>query len=208
MTPAPTVPYNLSFTGASLRPELARIVAEHYLAAGDWTAARAQVLGTNALQCRSAKSARVLETELRQRVSTLTDRQLALLAHGTDADQRAMAWLAASKRIRFAFDFAVEVLQDKLDLHDPVLRNSDYESFVEARLPDHPELGTLTAASRAKIRQVLLKMLAEAGLLSSRGRDRQIFRPVLTPAQVDVIQSDTTRWLAAFLYPQAEIKLL
>ena len=28
--------YNFSFTAASLRPELARIVAEHYLAAGDW----------------------------------------------------------------------------------------------------------------------------------------------------------------------------
>ena len=32
--------YNLTFTAASLRPELARVVAETYLATGDWQATK------------------------------------------------------------------------------------------------------------------------------------------------------------------------
>ena len=45
--------FSLSFTAASLRPELARIVADCYLKAGDWGTAKKQVLSENALQCRS-----------------------------------------------------------------------------------------------------------------------------------------------------------
>ncbi len=49
--------YNLSFTAASLRPELARIVVECYLTAGSWDRAKEQILRSNALQCRSTSSA-------------------------------------------------------------------------------------------------------------------------------------------------------
>ncbi len=67
--------YNLGFTAASLRLELARIVAEAYAATGDWEAAREHVLTHNALQARSASSAIRMERELHQRLRTLTDEQ-------------------------------------------------------------------------------------------------------------------------------------
>ena len=69
--------YNLGFTAASLRPELARIIAEAYLAGGgDWEVAKTRVLSSNALQSRSASSAVRMERELRQRLATLTLRQI------------------------------------------------------------------------------------------------------------------------------------
>src|ERR1035438_5627963 len=49
--------YNLSFTAASLRPELARVVAEAYLAVGDWELAKERILDSNALQCRTMAGA-------------------------------------------------------------------------------------------------------------------------------------------------------
>ena len=97
----PSSGYNLSFTAASLRPELARIVAEHYLAAGDWDLARQRILSSKALQCRSASSAIRLEREFRQRLGTLTQDQLILAAQATAEDRAAIAWLAVCKSIRF-----------------------------------------------------------------------------------------------------------
>ncbi|MBS1221089.1 MAG: putative inner rane protein, partial [Proteobacteria bacterium] len=70
--------YNFSFTAASLRLELVRIVAEAYAAIGDWKAAKEHVLSHNALQARSASSAIRMERELRQRLQTLTNEQLHL----------------------------------------------------------------------------------------------------------------------------------
>lgn len=198
-------PYNLSFTAASLRPELARIVAEHYLATGDWDSARRSIIETNALQARSARSVKRLEIELRRRLQTLSEGQLALLAGGTAEERAALTWLAVIKHAPFAFEFAAEVLREKLVARDPVLRPSDYESYVETRSLLHPELGALTASSREKIRQVLLSMLTEAGLLGNGRSEKPIHRPILSPAVAQAITEDDPRWLGGFLVPDSEI---
>ncbi|MDB6151875.1 MAG: hypothetical protein JWL90_328 [Chthoniobacteraceae bacterium] len=198
-------PYNLSFTAASLRPELARIVAESYLATGDWDLAKERILSANALQCRSAPSAVRLERELRQRLETLTHDQLRLLAQATTEDRVAIAWLAACKHIQFVFDFASDVLRDKLATHDLVLRHSDYEAYFENKGLFHPTLSRLAPSSKAKIRQVLFRMLAEAGLLGKGAALGIVLRPVLSPDVAQVVTSDNPRWLAAFLVPDAEI---
>lgn len=197
--------YNLSFTAASLRPELARIVAEYYLEDGNWDLAKDRTLSNNALQCRSSSSAIRLERELRQRLETLTHDQIAFFAQATAEDRTAIAWLAACKHIRFAFDFASEVLRDKLCVHDPVLRHSDYEAYAETKGLSHPEFARLTTSSKNKIRQVLLRMLTEAGLLVKGTGLGTIQRPVLSPAVLHIINADNPSWLAGFLVPDIEI---
>ena len=205
MLPLDQPQYNLSFTAASLRPELARIVAEYYLESGNWELARDRTLSMNALQCRSASSAIRLERELRQRLETLTHDQVAFLARATSEDRTAIAWLSACKHIRFAFEFAAEVLRDKLVVHDPILRHSDYEAYVETKGLSHPEFVRLTTSSKNKIRQVLLRMLTEAGLLVKGRSLGTIQRPTLSPAVLQVISTDSPSWLAGFLVPDTEI---
>ena len=197
--------YNLSFTAASLRPELARIVAEYYVEAGDWDLTRERILSSNALQSGSRRTAQRMELEFRQRLQTLSEGQLILLSTATAEDRAALAWLAVLKHIPFAFDFAAEVLRDKLAAHDSVLRHSDYEGYLEAKSLAHPELGKLTASSKEKIRQVLLSMLTEAGLLAKGRGERRIHRPVLSPAVLQAVTEDDPRWLAGFLVPDTEI---
>ena len=204
---APSKDYNLSFTAASLRPELARIVAECFLTKGNWDLVKEHILSTNALQCRSTSSAVRLERELRQRLETLTRDQIVLLAEATVEDRTAIAWLSICKHSRFVFEFAAEALRDKLVAHDPTLRPSDYESYVENKSLAHPGLARLTPSSKTKIRRVLLTMLTEAGLLvsGSTGSTRAIQRPALSPAVVRVITSDNRHWLAGFLVPDVEV---
>jgi hypothetical protein len=200
--------YNLGFTAASLRPELVRIVAECYLEVGHWKIAKKRILDSNALQCRSANSAIRQERELRRRLESLTHDQLQLVAKATAEDRAAISWLAVCKHIPFAFEFAAEVLREKLATHDPLLRHSDYESYFDNKASFHPELARLTPASKNKIRQVLLRMLTGAGLLVDGAGLGTIQRPALSPAVVGVINSDDPKWLAGFLVPVSEIQML
>ncbi len=200
--------YSLSFTAASLRPELMRIAAEIFLVSDGWEAAKERTLSTNALQCRTTGSSTRLERELRQRLQLLTQPQLTLLAKAPAEDRAAMAWLAVCKRSGFVFEFAAGVLREKLASHDPVLRPSDYETYVELQTVYHPQLSALTSSSKAKIRQVLFLMLGESALLSPGPEAGQIHRPVLSPPVLDVIRSDSPRWLAGFLVPDNEIPRL
>lgn len=197
--------YTLGFTGASLRPELTRIIAEDYLLTSDWAETRRRVLDNNSLQARTRKSASRLEGELRQRLETLTRPQLELLAGGNADDAAALSWLAACKYVPFLFEFAAEVLRDKLAGHDATLRPSDYEAYAEHKALLHPELVRLKEGSRQKLREVLLRMLHQAGVLVRGGDLGIIQRPVLSPAVTRAIASDNPRWLACFLVPDSEI---
>ena len=203
-----TQSYNLSFTAASLRPELMRIAAEIFLACNDWEEAKRRILATNAFQCRASRSAAVLERELRQRLQLLTLPQLHLLAKASAEDRAAMSWLASCKRSSFLFDFAAGILRDKLDALDPILRLSDYESYLDLQSVAHPSLGTVTPSSRTKIRQVLFKMLREAGLTTQSPPSTLVHRPVLSPAVTHAILTDDPSWLSAFLVPAPEINRL
>lgn len=195
------MPYHMSFTTASLRPDLARIIAEYFLRSRDWAIAKREVRADNALQCRSANAQRNVERELRERVQLLTAAQLHLLAEGHADDRAAMAWLAMCKRSGFVCDFAVEVLGPKLSVRDVELRLSDFEVFFDQKCPTHPELLSLTPNSRSKIRQVLHRMLQEAGILVQGKPTGRLQRPALSPQVVRAIEAESQHWLAALLVP-------
>jgi len=197
--------YNLGFTAASLRPELARIVAEAYLDVHDWELAKRRVLDSNALQAKTPSSGKRMESELRQRLMKLTDEELSILAKSTAEDRAAMAWLGVCKHAPFAFEFAVEVLRGKIDARDSVLRLSDYETYLEMKSVIHPEIGALSSVSKSKIRQVLLRMLTEVGILKKSSDLGSVERPVLSRQVSDAIQRDHPSWLAGFLVPDGEI---
>ena len=198
-------PYSLSFTAASLRPELVRVVAEAYGETKEWTAARSRVLAANSLQARSPSSARRMERELRQRLMHLTPAQLQLAAHGMSDERAAIAWLSAMKASGFIFAFAADVLRSKLALLDPILRASDYEAFLINQSAAHPEVASLTPTSRVKIRSVLFSMVCEAGMATRAKNDLHLVRPLVPPAVHTAIVADSPRWLAGFLVPDAEI---
>lgn len=196
--------YCLSFTAAGLRPELAAVIAAiHLEAAGDWARTKATVLDRNALQARSARTSKVLESELRQRLQCLTAPQLQLLAKGTSDERSAMAWLAVFKRIQIAADLTCEVLMDKLNGLDPVLRRSDMTAFYEDCERDHPELAALAPSSQQKVRSALLQMFRDARLLDGKagkgGTLGTVQRPFLSPQVQEVVASDDPALLAGFL---------
>ena len=206
MTHQPQV-YNLSFTAASLRPDLCRVVAVAYVETGSWDKAKKMVKNGNLLQYDSAGSAKRMELEVRNRLTTLTKEQLAYLAQASTDDATCLAWLAACKRILFVHDFAVDVLREKLAHQDTVLRHSDYEHYLALKRGEHPELNKLTDLSKSKTRQVMYKMLAEAGITdASLGQDDPVLhRPPLSYAVTELIVNDDRKWLRAFLIPDHEL---
>jgi hypothetical protein len=196
---------SFSFTAASLRPELAALVAERALALGDWQAVKKDVLTTNALQCRSSASAVRLEREMRQRLHCLTAEQIAMLARADSEERALLAWLATVKKYRLLFELSSGLLRSKLEVHDPVLRSSDYSNFLEHQTLQLTGAQTLTGSSLSKIRNVALLMLREAGLLQTGADLGIITRPVISRNLEQAIRADHPGWLSTLLVPEKEI---
>ena len=201
-------PYGFSFTAASLRPELLLIVAERFTKLGSWEATKESVLAENELQCRTATSAQRMEREIRPRLQTLTPHQIELFVRSGADTRISLSWLAAVKHSPFLFDFAADALRSKVERHDYVLRESDYRRFIEEKTPSHPELLKLSESTSGKIRRVLFAMLREAGILLKGEEIGSLQRPAI-PLEVELsIRAEDPAWLAAYLLPTSEIRVL
>ena len=198
--------YSFGFTAGGLGLPYCQSLARLYLELGDWKAVREEALRSNALrQGRNASSKRV-EREFRLRIQTLTGEQLEILAEGSSDAARSLALLAAFKRYPVIFDFCALKLKSKLLVFDTDVRPSDLDNFFAEVEPHHPEIDDLTDSTLAKVRQVMLRILAEGGILS--GTDSPAIVPVpLSPEAARVIAADSPFYLQGYLIDEAEVAL-
>ena len=178
--------YKLSFTAASLSINESVKIAEVYLDCRNWTQTKLAVTESNLLQSRTnSRTIRVVR-ELIQRLERLTGSQLELLVEGNPTEQKYMLWLAACKTYEFIREFAVEVLHEKFMSRSITLTDLDYDGFFNRKADWNEELGRITPSTRKKIRQVLLLMVKEAGLVSD---GNMILRAMLSKRLVEAIVS-------------------
>lgn len=180
--------YKLSFTSASLSIGESIKIAEVYLRCEDWEQTKVIVANENVLQSRTTSRTVRLYRELAQRLKMLSVIQLELLVEGTIQEQKQMLWYAVCKRYRFIQDFAIEVLHEKFLGLDLELTELDYDAFFNRKADWHEELDAVTETTRAKLKQVLFRMLREAGLTTD---DNLILQAMLSQRVIEALNPDS-----------------
>ena len=89
-------------------------------------------------------------------------------------------WVAACRRYQLIGEFAEEVLRERFLTLASTLTYGEYDSFYLAKAMWHDELDEVTEHSYRKLRQVLFRMLVEAGLLTKQG----LIEPALLSSRV------------------------
>jgi len=125
--------------------------------------------------------------ELIQRLELLTDNQLELLVEGNPAEQRYLLWFAICKTYRLIQEFAVEVIHEKYLVRSLTLTELDYDAFYNRKTDWSDELNQIALSTQKKIRQVLLLMTKEAGLVSE---NNLILRAMLSSRLIEVLKPD------------------
>lgn len=170
MTDTPRKPrYALSFTTGSLLSTEAALVAPVYLHEHDWASTRARVKDDNLLRGRVARSNTRTLGALIPRLQRLTDVELQIVADGTSTERGHLMWVAACRLYSLIGEFAEEVLHERFLTLVGTLTYEEYGSFYRSKGMWHDELGQVTDLTYKKLRQVLFKMMVEAGLLTKQG---------------------------------------
>lgn len=172
--------YVLSFTTGGLLARESAILAPLYAKLRDWAQVRDTAVEENLLQTRtrSTSTRRVRETV--NRLSVLTSHELEILADLTATERGHVMWAAACRRFEFIGEFAEEVLRERFLTLAGTVSHEDYDSFYRAKALWHAELDDVTELSYKKLRQVLFRMMVEAGLLNAQG----VIEPALLSARV------------------------
>ena len=172
--------YALSFTTGGLLTREAAILAPVYAKLRDWSKVRDAAVEENLLQTRTHSTGVRHVRETVNRLSVLSDRELEILADVTASERGQLMWAAACRRYELIGEFAEEVLRERFLTLAGTVSYEDYDSFYRAKAMWHDELDDVSDLSYKKLRQVLFKMMVEAGLVTKQG----VIEPVLLSARV------------------------
>lgn len=199
--------YTFSFTGASALIAETLVIAEEYNSLKDWKAVEKSLVNNNLLNKVKRATFKREFSEIKKRLSLLTNDQLNLMIHGSFDDSKAMILLAHVKTYSFLSDFIVEVIRNKYLLFDTVISDIDYIRFVNAKSLSHNELNEITEVTAKKVKQRVFKILEQVGLIT-KAKTGNILKPILNSKVIDTIIDDDPALLSSFLFSNEEIKTL
>ena len=191
------IKYDFSFTASSLRLNEMVMIAEAQLNNKDFD--YVNILGKG----KSATGKRHY-SELKKRLSYLTEKQLQFFVAADTSSQKQLAFLAVCKSYGFIRDFVVDVLREKYLVFDYDITEGDYISFLRRTSNLHPEIENFTETTIQKLRQVVFKILEQVGLIDSI-KSKKIVPQFLDNRLIDLIVEDNIAWLKIYLMSDLDI---
>ncbi|SNU02233.1 Putative inner membrane protein [Ruaniaceae bacterium KH17] len=177
--------YVLSFTTGGLLAREAAVLAPIFNEQHDWAKVRDLAVSENLLQARTrSTSVRRVRATI-ERLSALSDTELGILEELTASERSHLMWAAACRFYKLVGEFAEEVLRERFLTLAGTVSYDDYDSFYRAKALWHDELGAVSDQSYKKLRQVLFRMMVEAGLVNDHGG----IEPTLVTARVGELLS-------------------
>ncbi|WP_088323654.1 DUF1819 family protein [Polaribacter tangerinus] len=186
--------YEFSFTASSLRVNDMVLFATKYLNEG--------VMEFNSDKGTTNKR---MVSEFKKRIDNLTVNQQELLLNSNFSNQKQLAFLSACKTYSLLRDFVIEVVREKFLIMDYNLTETDYISFIRRKEINHDELANLTDQTQAKVKQVIFKILEQAGIIDNV-RNKEIQLQILGASTKKSIIEDNPEWLKVFLLSDMDIQ--
>jgi hypothetical protein len=143
-------------------------------------------------------------SELRKRINKLSLSQIDALLVGDSILQRQLAYVSVCKAYDFIYEFIIEVLREKMIFTDHQLTEGEYLSFFRRKMIDHPELERLSNLTEKKVKQLVFRILAEAGIIDST-KTKVLQYQILEPQLIRLIREDSPKWFEVFLLNDFEI---
>lgn len=179
--------YSLSFTAATLRVREMVILAEWVRCTGSVDSAINTVVEENHFQLGSVKSSRRFVAEMKLRLIHLPESLYEELPEMSDEEQKQLCFLATCLTYPIFQSFVDFINSEKLPLLDMILSEDDVQSFFYREEDMHDELYKASDHTKAKVRQVLLNIFTEIGVLDAN-KPRGIYRLMIEPRVEAIIQ--------------------
>lgn len=195
--------YRMSFTAGGLFLRESPRIAELFLGLRDWEKVREAILKDNVLRLRTKSSSLRVSRELCNRLGCLDEDQLRILVDGSIQESAALLWMAVCRQYQFVREFAVGVIREKYLTFQYQLEPMDFDAFFNSKAAWHKDLDAITVSTQAKLRQVLFRIMTEAGLISSQNEIQAMF---LTKRVVQSIARQSRDDLLVFPATETELK--
>ena len=152
--------------GSLLVPE-SRGIARLLLEGGDENIWKDAIMKGNILQKRSPKTAKIQGSLIQKRLILMHSPHWEMVVHGHAALATQAVMAAAIKHSHLIGDFMQSVVREHWRTFQKSISDSDWHHFMENCAQLDPRVDAWTEKTRAKVKQVVFRVLAEAGYIQS-----------------------------------------
>lgn len=188
--------YRMSFSTGGLFVNESLEIAAVFAEIKDWKEVGERVLTQGQLKLPKAASNRRTAREIITRLSCLSGGELTHLVEGADrSDHLSLLWLAFCRAYPFVREFATGVISDRLHTYRHDLPVETFDMFFDEKAEHVETLGRISKATRQKLKQVLFRVMKEAGVID---KQNQIITVYLSSAIRNLIEESNPLDLAVF----------
>lgn len=186
----------MSFAVGGLHLNESIDIARAHSAAESWEQTLERVIDAGVGSLPKVASRRRSLREIIVRISTLSPTELEFLVEDADrAEQHALLWVATCRAYRFVREFTLEVIRERALSLKPDLTLETFDVFFAAKAEWDERLAAITPATRAKLRQILFRIMREAGVVSA---DYRILSPNVTRRLQTLLENQSPQDLDLF----------
>ena len=160
------------------------LLALEYIRVKKWDEVQRECGKGTLLTFRTLVTCRKFGALLISRLKELTSKELEYFVTANTEERRILCWVAVCRRYAFIRDFMTEVVRERYLSGMMEVTYSDYASFFNDKMQYHPEMESLSDQTRGKIRQMVFKMMTEAGIIENKTR---IVPTVMPPKQLELL---------------------
>lgn len=145
--------------------------------------------------------------EIRNRLEHLTKNQLEILISGNLISQKQIAFISVCKHYNFIKEFTIEVINDKSQVYNYHISETDFNSFLRNKTTNHPELEEFAESTLKKAKQVMFHIFEQVGIIDNIV-DKRIQPQLLSPSVMKAVAEDDRNLLKLFMFSDKDIKEL
>ncbi|MCD6586776.1 MAG: DUF1819 family protein [Desulfobacteraceae bacterium] len=154
--------YNGEIVAGSLLIPESRHIAKLLIANADAAAWHQAIVIDNVLQKRSPAAAKRQAKLIKNRLSLMQPALWEMIDQGSNDVATQAALAAAVKHSRLLGDFMDQVIRVHWKTFITKISTTDWNSFIETCIQKDPVIDTWTDSTRAKLKQVVFRILAES----------------------------------------------
>ena len=159
--------YKMSFSTGGLLLNESLEIARLHVEGEPWDKTLLRARQESATSLPKAVSNRRTMREITNRLVMLSAEERHFLLCSADrADQQALLWLAACRAYRFIREFSLEVVREHYLSYQLDLPRESFDQLFDAKAEWDDDLAAIKDSTRSRLRQVMFKMMREAGILS------------------------------------------
>jgi hypothetical protein len=182
--------YTSALTGELFLFNETRILARYLIQGEDINALRKRNLSENLIMHKGTGSLKRSSAPIFRRLSMMSPTTLQVFTDGDIESARLILVITAAKSDRLIRDFLLNVYSDKIALKTNTINKSDIERYFESVYEIEPSFRDRSESTKRNLKQKLMRIVAEAGLVKKQGQVFLVTRPNITNKLANQLVAD------------------